>query len=99
MGAFLQKVPVKKLANLSSSDFGDMSGDTARDFNCSKDTCPLLYSKVVDEIGQPGIRNPNMTLTVFKNMGKVMCGMPLDDLKMLPATSALEGIVGHLLDL
>lgn len=40
-----------------------------------------------------------MTLTVFRNLGKVMCGMSLDDLRMLPATSSLEGIVEHLTSL
>lgn len=28
-----------------------------------------------------------------------MCGMPLDDLRNLPATSVLEDVVGYLLEL
>jgi len=61
--------------------------------------CPVFYEKVTNTIGRPGIKNPNMTLSVFRNLGKIMCGMTLDDLRLLPATSSLEGIVSHLFSL
>ncbi|XP_045210879.2 uncharacterized protein LOC123562303 [Mercenaria mercenaria] len=99
MGSLLQKVPVKKLKALSDGDFGDMSGQTERKLNCSKDTCPELYKRVNNTIGQPGIKNANYTMTVFRNLGKVMCGMSVDDLKMIPATKMLEDIAGHLISL
>jgi hypothetical protein len=38
-------------------------------------------------------------MTVFRNLGKVMCGMSLDDLKMIPATKMLEDIAGYLIGL
>lgn len=61
--------------------------------------CPVLYEKVNNTIGQPGLKNPNFTMSVFRNLGKVMCGMSVDDLKLIPATKSLEDIVGHLIGL
>ena len=61
--------------------------------------CPELYKRVKNTIGTPSLRNPNFTLSAFKNLKRVMCGMPLDDLRSFPATTVLEDVAGYLLEL
>ena len=54
---------------------------------------------MTNTIGTPSLKNPNFTLSAFKNLKNVMCGMPLDDLQNFPATSVLEDVAGYLLEL
>ncbi|KAL4240799.1 hypothetical protein ACF0H5_001587 [Mactra antiquata] len=99
LGALLQDVPVKMLKDLDDSTFGDLTGNTKRSFNCrDEETCLELYKRVYKAIGGPGIDNMrNYTKKVMKNLGKVMCGMPLEDLKNIPPTTDLIDIVQSLI--
>ncbi|WAQ96823.1 hypothetical protein MAR_029513 [Mya arenaria] len=97
MGSALRNVPVQKLRAIPDADLGDLTGGTQRDFNCSDETCDELYGRVVGVIGRPGLRNPNMTVSVFTRLGRVMGGISHTDVRSLPPTRALLGIINHLL--